>query len=46
MGEVFLNDHNYKAITDGWIKMNAVHRCCPGHHVQWVRSVLDPLPEP
>lgn len=45
MGEVFLNDHNYKAITDGWIKMNAVHECYPGHHVQWVRSVLDPLPE-
>jgi len=45
LGEVFLNDHNYKAVTDGWIKMNAVHECYPGHHVQWVRSVLDPLPE-
>ena len=25
--------------------MNSVHECYPGHHVQWVRSVLDPLPE-
>ena len=24
--------------------MNAIHECYPGH-VQWVRSVLDPLPE-
>ncbi|HOB30563.1 MAG TPA: DUF885 family protein [Bacillota bacterium] len=44
-GETFLNVQNYKAITDGWIKMNAIHECYPGHHVQWVRSVLDPLPE-
>ncbi len=45
LGEVFLNDGNYKAITDGWIKVNAVHECYPGHHVQWVRATLDPLPE-
>jgi len=45
IGEVFLNDTNYKAITDGWIKINAVHECYPGHHVQWVRTTLDPLPE-
>ncbi len=45
MGEVFLNDGNFRAITDGWIKINAVHECYPGHHVQWVRATLDPLPE-
>ncbi len=44
-GETILNVANYKAITDGWIKMNAIHECYPGHHVQWVRAVLDPLPE-
>ncbi len=44
-GETFLNVENYKAVTDGWIRMNSVHECYPGHHVQWVRSVLDPLPE-
>lgn len=45
LGEVFLNDTNYRAVTDGWIKINAVHECYPGHHVQWVRTTLDPLPE-
>lgn len=45
IGEVFLNDGNFRAITDGWIKVNAVHECYPGHHVQWVRATLDPLPE-
>ena len=24
-GEVFLNDSNYKAVTDGWLKMMATH---------------------
>ncbi|MGI6357161.1 MAG: DUF885 family protein [Bacillota bacterium] len=45
LGEVFLNDTNYRAVSDGWIKINAVHECYPGHHVQFVRSTLDPLPE-
>ncbi len=45
IGDVFLNDTNYRAVTDGWIKINAVHECYPGHHVQWVRGTLDPLPE-
>ncbi len=45
VGEVFLNDTNYKNISDGWIKINAVHECYPGHHVQWVRWTLDPIPE-
>ncbi len=45
LGEVFLNDTNYRAVSDGWIKINAVHECYPGHHVQFVRGTLDPLPE-
>ncbi len=45
VGAVFLNDSNYKAVTDGWLKMMAIHECYPGHHAQWVRSTLDTLPE-
>ncbi len=45
LGEVFLNDSNLSAITDGWLKMMAIHECYPGHHVQFVRGVVDPLPE-
>lgn len=45
IGEVFLNDTNYKAVTDGWLKMMAIHECYPGHHAQFVRTTLDPLPE-
>ena len=45
IGEMFLNNHNYKAVTDGWIKMNTVHEAYPGHHVQFVRSALDKTPE-
>ncbi|MGI6643373.1 MAG: DUF885 family protein [Bacillota bacterium] len=44
-GATHLNVDNYKAVTDGWIRMCAIHECYPGHHMQWVRSVLDPLPE-
>ncbi len=45
IGEMFLNRHNYKAVTDGWIKMNTIHEAYPGHHVQYVRKTLDPIPE-
>lgn len=45
IGEMFLNNYNYKAVTDGWIKMNTVHEAYPGHHVQFVRSALDETPE-
>lgn len=45
VGEVFLNETNYKAVTDGWLKMMAIHECYPGHHVQFVRTTMDPLPE-
>lgn len=44
-GKVFLNDGNFKAISDGWLKMQAVHEAYPGHHVQYVRNVTDTLPE-
>ena len=45
VGQMFLNQYNYKEITDGWIKMNSMHETYPGHHVQFVRSITDPLPE-
>ncbi len=44
-GEMFLNNFNYKAVTNGWIKMNTVHEAYPGHHVQFVRNIVDPIPE-
>lgn len=45
LGQMVLNDGNLDAITDGWIKINAVHEAYPGHHVQYVRTASDPLPE-
>ena len=45
IGQMFLNQYNYKEITDGWIKMNCLHETYPGHHVQFVRGITDPLPE-
>ena len=44
VGQMFLNQYNYREITDGWIKMNCLHESYPGHHVQFVRSITDPLP--
>jgi uncharacterized protein (DUF885 family) len=45
LGEMVLNPDNVPAITDGWIKINAVHETYPGHHVQFLRACSDPLPE-
>ena len=45
LGRMFLNNYNYKAITDGWMKINTLHEAYPGHHVQHVRSITDPIPE-
>lgn len=45
MGEYYVNDFNYTAVTDGWIKMMAIHESYPGHHVQFVRRTTDRLPE-
>ena len=44
-GKMFLNQHNYQNISDGWIKLNALHEAYPGHHVQFVRSAIDTIPE-
>jgi len=44
-GRFMLNDENYHAITDGWIKINCTHEVHPGHYTQFLRSLLDPLPE-
>ena len=45
VGRMFLNNFNYKAVTNGWIKINTLHEAYPGHHVQHVRSITDPIPE-
>ena len=45
IGEYFINDVNYQAVTDGWLKMMAIHEAYPGHHVQFIRTTLDRLPE-
>ncbi len=45
VGHMFLNQYNYTAVTDGWIRMNCLHEAYPGHHVQFVRTALDPIPE-
>ena len=45
VGEYFINDFNYTAVTDGWLKMMAIHESYPGHHVQFIRGTLDSLPE-
>jgi len=42
---MFLNNFNYTAITDGWIKINALHEAYPGHHAQFIRASIDPIPE-
>lgn len=44
-GQMFLNVYNYKNVSDGWIKINALHESYPGHHVQYVKRITDPMPE-
>ena len=44
-GQMFLNQYNVPNISDGWIRMNAMHEAYPGHHVQYVRAAIDPTPE-
>ena len=44
-GKVFLNNYNFRAVTDGWMKMQAIHESYPGHHIQYVRNVTNTLPE-
>jgi len=45
MGMVILNQYNFRAVTDGWMKIQAAHEAYPGHHVQYVRAMTDPRPE-
>lgn len=45
VGQMFLNVYNYKNVTDGWIRMNTLHEAYPGHHVQYVKAVVDETPE-
>lgn len=44
-GQMFLNQYNYRNVTDGWIKLNALHEAYPGHHVQYVRTAMSRTPE-
>ena len=44
-GQMFLNQHNYQNINDGWIKLNSLHEAYPGHHVQYVRTAMAETPE-
>ncbi len=44
-GQMFLNVFNYKNVSDGWIRINCLHEAYPGHHVQYVKRITDPMPE-
>ncbi|MEE3487215.1 MAG: DUF885 family protein [Bulleidia sp.] len=44
-GQMFLNQYNVKNISDGWLKLNALHEAYPGHHVQFTRAAVDIRPE-
>lgn len=44
-GRMFLNETNYTAVSDGWIKVNTIHEAYFGHHMQFLRSISDPIPE-
>ncbi|HSW11068.1 MAG TPA: DUF885 family protein [Bacillota bacterium] len=43
-GAVFLNQHNYRTITRGWVILNAIHECYPGHHAHYVKTVAADAP--
>ncbi|MEW6524149.1 MAG: DUF885 family protein [Bacillota bacterium] len=44
IGEMFLNEANFPAVTRGWLQMMAIHEGYPGHHVQWLKRVGGSLP--
>ncbi len=44
LGAVFLNQYNYQHISRGWIQINAVHECYPGHHAQAVKTAAADMP--
>ena len=43
-GAVFLNQYNYDSISLGWIHMNAIHECYPGHHADYVKTSSGNMP--
>ncbi len=43
-GAVFLNVHNHRTLTRGWIKLNAIHECYPGHHAHFVKTAAADMP--
>ena len=43
-GAVFLNKCNYRAVTKGWVELNAVHECYPGHHAHAVKTTAARMP--
>ena len=42
-GRMFLNETNFTAVSDGWIKVNTIHEAYFGHHLQFVHSCSDPI---
>ena len=43
-GAVFLNADNYRAVTGGWVQLNAIHECYPGHHAQFAKTAAGGMP--
>ncbi len=43
-GAVFVNQHNYRDVTLGWLQMMAIHECYPGHHAHRVKTIAAQLP--
>ncbi len=44
LGAVFLNRYNYRAVSRGWVQLNAIHECYPGHHAQRVKTAASNMP--
>ncbi|HYM68376.1 MAG TPA: DUF885 family protein [bacterium] len=43
-GAVFLNAYNYRTVTRGWVELNAIHECYPGHHAQFAKTAAGDMP--
>lgn len=43
-GAVFLNLYNYRTVTRGWMYLNAIHECYPGHHAHFVKTSAGNMP--
>ncbi len=44
VGAVFLNARNYRTVTRGWVQLNAIHECYPGHHAQFAKTAVGDMP--